>query len=67
MSILKYMKTFVWEQKNSRKSAKYPAGREGHTFLYMPDNKHFILFGGMSNSQYNDIYFFDPCTFISYP
>ncbi len=51
--------TLVWEQKNSRKSGKFPACREGHTFLYMPDTHLFLLFGGMSNARYNDLYFYD--------
>jgi len=60
------MKTLVWDQKESRKSSKFPAAREGHTFLYMPDLHQFILFGGMSNARYQDVYFFDPGIFMRF-
>ena len=56
------MKALVWEQKDSRKSAKFPPSREGHSFLYMPESDQFVLFGGMSNARYNDMYLYDAGT-----
>ncbi len=56
------MRALVWEKKESRKSPKYPPSREGHTFLYMPDSRLFLLFGGMSNSRYNDTFTYDAGT-----
>ncbi len=35
-----------------------PTGREGHIFMYMNDKNKYILFSGISNTRYSDVFVF---------
>lgn len=48
-----------WENPESFETLTYPVSREGHSLYYSQKKNVLIMFGGMSSTKNNELYFYD--------
>lgn len=52
-------KLIQWENPKQFESLVYPVSREGHILVYSQVLQQLVMFGGMSSTRNNELFFYD--------
>jgi len=58
--------SFIWDKIEAEKSYQRPTAREGHSMIFLNDKNRYLIFAGISNTRYSDVFTLNPSIINTY-